>query len=352
MPPISWRSPSPAISSRSATLTCSMATVSPRSRAVRWLVTTQPWPRSVSACTVCEPMNPMPPVTRITTRRAPLGRARTLSASVTSVVMVMGRCSTSLSCLTRGRRCLGLTVRPCESCGARSSGLVTIAQEELAGCLRSWRERLTPAEAGLPVGRGRRTPGLRREEVSGLAGVSVDYLARLEQGRAQSPSPSVLASLARALRLTHEERAHLFRLAGHVEPGPGTINRHVTPSLQRLLDRLTDVPVMVVDAAGEVVAANPLANALMGDLSGASRRERTMPWRHFSGVPSRLVRTPEERAAAEEGAVADLHDALGRFPRRRVSERVDQRPPQAQPAVRGAVGEAARRAQTFAPEEL
>jgi len=191
---------------------------------------------------------------------------------------------------------------------------MSVAQQELAGCLRSWRERLTPGEAGLPASRGRRTPGLRREEVAGLAGVSLDYLARLEQGRAHSPSPSVLASLARALRLTDDERTHLFRLAGHVEPGPGTINRHITPSLQRLLDRLADIPVMVVDAAGEVVAANPLANALMGDLSGASRRERTIPWRHFSGMPSRLERTPEEHAEAEEAMAADLRDALGRFP--------------------------------------
>jgi transcriptional regulator with XRE-family HTH domain len=191
---------------------------------------------------------------------------------------------------------------------------MTIAQEELAGCLRAWRERLTPAEAGLPAGRGRRTPGLRREEVAGLAGVSLDYLARLEQGRAQGPSPSVLASLSRALRLTDDERAHLFLLAGQVEPGPGTINRHITPSLQRLMDRLADVPVMVVDAAGEIVAANPLANALIGDLSGASRRERTIPWRHFIGLPSRLERTPEENAVNEEAMAADLRDALGRFP--------------------------------------
>jgi transcriptional regulator with XRE-family HTH domain len=191
---------------------------------------------------------------------------------------------------------------------------MTAAHEELAGCLRAWRDRLTPAEAGLPAGRGRRTPGLRREEVAGLAGLSLDYLARLEQGRAHSPSASVLASLARTLRLTDDERAHLFRLAGQVEPGPGTINRHITPSLQRLLNRLADVPVMVVDAAGEIVAANPLANALMGDLSAASRRERTIPWRHFSGMPSRLERTPEEHAEAEEAIAADLHDALGRFP--------------------------------------
>jgi transcriptional regulator with XRE-family HTH domain len=191
---------------------------------------------------------------------------------------------------------------------------MTVAQEELAGCLRSWRERLSPAEAGLPAGRGRRTPGLRREEVAGLAGVSLDYLARLEQGRAHGPSPSVLASLARALRLSDDERAHLFRLAGHIEPGPGTINRHVTSSLQRLLDRLTDVPVMVVDVAGEIVAANPLANALIGDLSSATRRERTISWRHFSGIPSRLERTPEEQAEAEEAMAADLREALGRFP--------------------------------------
>ncbi len=205
-------------------------------------------------------------------------------------------------------------MRPWLTRSAQSSDAVSVAQEELADCLRSWRERLTPAEAGLPAGLGRRTPGLRREEVAGLAGVSLDYLARLEQGRAHSPSPSVLASLARALRLSDDERAHLFRLAGHVEPGRGTINRHITPSLARLLDRLTDVPVMVIDAAGEIIAANQLASALMGDLSGASRRQRTIPWRHFSGIPSRLERSPQEHAEAEEAMAADLREALGRFP--------------------------------------
>jgi transcriptional regulator with XRE-family HTH domain len=191
---------------------------------------------------------------------------------------------------------------------------MSVVQDELAGCLRFWRERLTPAEAGLPAGNQRRVPGLRREEVAQLAGVSLDYLARLEQGRASSPSPSVLTSLARALRLNDEERSHLFRLAGHAAPGPGTINRHITPSLQRLLDRLTDVPVMVIDAAGEIIAANPLASALLGDLSGAFRRERTIPWRHFTSLPSRIVRADAEQAQAEATMVAELRDALGRFP--------------------------------------
>lgn len=196
----------------------------------------------------------------------------------------------------------------------RDHGHVTVLHEELGGCLRSWRERLSPAEVGLPSGGHRRTPGLRREEVAQLAGVSLDYLSRLEQGRASNPSPSVLTSLARTLRLTAEERSHLFRMAGEIEPGPGTIDRHITPSLQRLLDRLTDVPVMVVDAAGEIVAANPLASALSGDRSGASRRERTIPWRHFTGMPSRIVRSEAEREEAEAAMVAELHDALGRFP--------------------------------------
>jgi transcriptional regulator with XRE-family HTH domain len=191
---------------------------------------------------------------------------------------------------------------------------VTVAQDELAGWLRFWRERLTPAEAGLPAGGRRRVSGLRREEVAQLAGVSLDYLARLEQGRASNPSPSVLAALARSLRLSDDERSQLFRLAGEFEPGPGTVDRHITPSLQRLLDRLTDVPVMVIDAAGEIIAANRLATALLGDLSGASRRERTLPWRHFTGRPSRIVRTEAEQAAAEAGMVAELRDALGRFP--------------------------------------
>jgi len=192
--------------------------------------------------------------------------------------------------------------------------VMSVIDHELAGCLRTWRERLTPAEAGLPSGAGRRTPGLRREEVAGLAGVSVDYLSRLEQGRAHSPSPSVLLSLARALRLSDDERAHLFRVAGQAEPGPGTIDRHITPSLQRLLDRLTDVPVMVIDAAGEVITSNALAVALMGDLSDASRFERTVAWRHFTGMSSRVVHPEGQVKAAEEWMVADLRDALARFP--------------------------------------
>jgi transcriptional regulator with XRE-family HTH domain len=200
-----------------------------------------------------------------------------------------------------------------ESCAI--IGVVDVLHDELGGCLRSWRDRLNPADAGLPSGGARRVSGLRREEVAQLAGVSLDYLSRLEQGRASSPSPSVLAALARALRLSDAERGHLFRLAGHAEPRTGTINRHIGPSVQRLLDRLRDLPVLVMDAAGTVLAANDLATALVGDFSGASERERNLAWRHFTGSGrARVVRTEDEHARAGAEVVADLRDALGRYP--------------------------------------
>jgi transcriptional regulator with XRE-family HTH domain len=180
-------------------------------------------------------------------------------------------------------------------------------RDELAACLRSWRDRLSPAEAGLPARGPRRAPGLRREEVAQLAGLSLDYLARLEQGRASNPSASVLAPLARALRLTDAERDHLYRVAGQAPPA-GRMSRHITPSVQRVLDRLGDVPVLVVDMAWNIVAVNPLGTALLGDVRGNILR------RHFTGAPSRVVRTPSEVAEFEVEAVADLHDAVGRFP--------------------------------------
>jgi transcriptional regulator with XRE-family HTH domain len=208
----------------------------------------------------------------------------------------------------------------------------TMDVDELAGCLRAWRDRLQPQDVGLPAGAQRRAPGLRREEVAMLAGVSVDYLSRLEQGRAQHPSPSVLEPLARTLRLTDAEREHLFRVAGH-QP-TGRIDRHVTPSVQRVLDRLADVPVVVLDAAWNVVAWTPPAAALHGDYSSRHGRERNVAWQFFSGAPGRIVRDTDEDAAMESDAVADLRDALGRYPDdpelraliedlRRTSERFD-----------------------------
>jgi hypothetical protein len=92
------------------------------------------------------------------------------------------------------------------------------------------------------------------------------------------------------------------------------MRRHLTPSVQRVLDRLVDVPVLVVDAGWEIVAANPLANALLGDVSDGTPRERNVAWRHFTGGSGRIVRSDAETAQFEAEIVADLHDVLGRFP--------------------------------------
>jgi transcriptional regulator with XRE-family HTH domain len=187
-------------------------------------------------------------------------------------------------------------------------------REDLAGCLRAWRDRLSPAAVGLPTQALRRAPGLRREELAQLSGLSVDYLTRLEQGRARHPSVQVLTSLARALRLDDEERDHLFRLAGQAPPAPGRITQHLTLGVQHLIDRLVDVPVTVVDAAWEVIAWNALSAALIGEPSPRPGRERNILWRHFTGGRGRVVRDAEATAAFEADAVADLHAALGRYP--------------------------------------
>jgi hypothetical protein len=92
------------------------------------------------------------------------------------------------------------------------------------------------------------------------------------------------------------------------------MRRHLMPSVQRVLERLGDVPVLVVDAAWQIIASNPLATALVGDLSGAPPRERNVAWRDFTGLHTRIERTADEEAAFQAEIVADLHDALGRFP--------------------------------------
>src|SRR6201993_5634292 len=106
---------------------------------------------------------------------------------------------------------------------------------EFGRTVRHWRDRVTPTAVGLPVGGRRRAAGLRREELAALAGISVNYLTRLEQGRATSPSAQVVEALARALRVSDAERDLIFRLAGHATPGHDVVSSAITPSVQRLL---------------------------------------------------------------------------------------------------------------------
>src|SRR5438128_11384795 len=185
---------------------------------------------------------------------------------------------------------------------------------ELGQALRRWRDRVAPEAAGLPSGGHRRAAGLRREELALLAGISVDYITRLEQGRAANPSGQVVEALARALRLSGDERAYLYGLAELVPPGPEVVPGFITPSVQRLLDRLVDTPVAVSDAAMTLLLANPMYAALMGDPSGLRGFERNGVWRNFMGVPGRVRHTPQEMRTFEAGMVAELRATAVRYP--------------------------------------
>ncbi|MFC9651852.1 MULTISPECIES: helix-turn-helix transcriptional regulator [unclassified Streptomyces] len=189
-----------------------------------------------------------------------------------------------------------------------------MATAEFGKAVRRRRDRVSPETVGLPAGGHRRAAGLRREELALLAGISVDYITRLEQGRAAHPSAQVVEALARALRLSGTERAHLFRLAGLAPPGPETVPAYITPSVQRMLDRLTGTPVAVFDATWTLLMANPPYAALMGDPSGWRGNERNGVWRNLLGPGSRVRHTPEARRAFEAALVADLRAAAGRYP--------------------------------------
>ena len=188
------------------------------------------------------------------------------------------------------------------------------ADRDLGRALRGWRDRMAPSAVGLSAGGVRRAAGLRREELAQLAGLSVDYVVRLEQGRATSPSPQVLSSLARALRLSAAEREHLFLLAGHHPPGPGQLSAHIPPGVHRLLDQLNGTPLSVHDAAWNLILWNPLWSALFGDPSPQRGRERNIVWRHFAGLPDRVSHTPAQEARFEAAVVADLRAATARYP--------------------------------------
>ncbi|MDA8047838.1 MAG: helix-turn-helix transcriptional regulator [Actinomycetota bacterium] len=186
------------------------------------------------------------------------------------------------------------------------------AHLELGTLLRTWRGRLQPDDVGSPFGStSTRTAGLRREEVAWLAGVSPDYVKRLEQGRAH-PTASVVYALARALRLSDAETATALRLAGHVSDLRTLMPRRITPSVRRILDRLPDTPVGVFDAAWTRLDQNPLWTALTGDSRGHGSRDDNLVWRNFLGEPSRVRHPqPDEYRAS---LVADLHRVQIRYP--------------------------------------
>jgi transcriptional regulator with XRE-family HTH domain len=187
-------------------------------------------------------------------------------------------------------------------------------RSDLATFLRTRRHRLRPADVGLPGAGPRRTPGLRRQEVAQLAGMSVDYYIRLEQARGPRPSRQILAALARALLLTTDEREYLFRLAGESPPPAARPSREISPGLRNLLDSLPETPAYVVDAKYDILAWNRLATHFIGDLSGFAGSDRNMI-RWMFRLPAAAVPWSEpETARFARSTVADLRAAYARYP--------------------------------------
>ncbi|MFD4526692.1 helix-turn-helix transcriptional regulator [Streptomyces sp. NPDC058470] len=173
---------------------------------------------------------------------------------------------------------------------------------ELADFLRRSRARLDPSDVGLAAGARRRTPGLRREEVAALAGMSVDYYTRLEQSRGPRPSRQMLAALARALRFTGDERNHLFHLVGEEPPRTDGVSGHVRPGLLLILDRLYDAPAQVMTDYGDVLAQNAMAVALGGEASVG----RNVIRRFFTEPRVRALFPPEDHPELARSHVATL----------------------------------------------
>lgn len=188
--------------------------------------------------------------------------------------------------------------------------IVMAMRGEFAALIRAWRDRLQPAAVGLPAGI-RKTSGLRREEVAMLAGLSVDYVVRLEQGRADHPSEQVVAALARVLQLSGAERDELYRAAGLTPPSPAAVPRHIPGSVQRLLARLPDVGVGVWTAHWTLLSANDSWTALLGEMTPG----RNLVYEQFLGTTVPVLMTEPEVATHERALVSDLRAALRRYPR-------------------------------------
>lgn len=182
----------------------------------------------------------------------------------------------------------------------------------LADFLRTRREALQPEDVGFPRGPRRRTPGLRREEAAALAHMSTDYYARLERERGPQPSPQMLGAIAQGFHLTRAERDHLFRVAGHVPEERGSMTEHISPGLQRILDRLDDTPAEIITELGETLRQSPLGAALTGDASVRTGPERSLGYRWFSDPATRALYAPEEHEFLSRLFAAGLRELAGR----------------------------------------
>ncbi|MFI6039141.1 helix-turn-helix transcriptional regulator [Streptomyces sp. NPDC051315] len=192
------------------------------------------------------------------------------------------------------------------------AGMGSAKYTELGAFLRSRRARIRPADVGLPHGPRRRVPGLRRDEVAQLAGASVDYYNELERGAGSQPSEQMIAALARALRLSADERDYLYRLADRPVPAHGGAASHVHPGMLDLLTRLTSTPAQVITDLHVTLVQNPLAVALLGDHSGLRGARASFVHRWFTDPDARQLYPEADHEHQSRAFVADLRAAAAR----------------------------------------
>lgn len=193
-----------------------------------------------------------------------------------------------------------------------TTGAVDVTQE-LAAFLRTRRERLNPEDFGLPARRqARRTPGLRREEVAELAGVSTDYVVRLEQARGLRPSADVVAALARALRLTPDERAYLFGLARQRPRDTDKLATTAAPELARMVADLSPLPAMLMNHRYDILAWNSGMARLLLDFDTLPPRQRNAVWLCLMHPEIREFYVDRERVVRE--GIAHLRAAWAAHP--------------------------------------
>jgi transcriptional regulator with XRE-family HTH domain len=191
-------------------------------------------------------------------------------------------------------------------------GMGSVNYTELGAFLRSRRERIRPVDVGLPHGLRRRVPGLRRDEVAQLAGASVDYYNELERGAGSQPSAQMIAALARALRLTADERDYLYHLADRPVPAHGGPASHVHPGMLDLLTRLTSTPAQVITDLHVTLVQNPPAVALLGDHSGLRGARASFIHRWFTDPDARRMYPEADHGGQSRAFVADLRAAAAR----------------------------------------
>ncbi|MGW0831582.1 helix-turn-helix transcriptional regulator [Streptomyces prunicolor] len=188
----------------------------------------------------------------------------------------------------------------------------TFDRSSLGTFLRTRRAALQPEDVGLRRGQRRRAPGLRREEVAELCTMSADYFARLERGDGPQPSEQMLASIARGLRLTPDERDHLFLLGGYRTAHRDLRLQHVSPGLMRVMDGLADTTAQVMGPLGETLLQTPSAVALLGEQTRYTGNSRSATYRWFADPAERERYDPEDHDDNSRTNVALLRTAVTR----------------------------------------